>query len=81
MVGRLDREYVDRLPVPALFARLRRIRQIDARRRLDALHDQICATRGKAEDVQSLTDALCEAAGVEQAAGSVDDLMRALGGQ
>lgn len=81
MVGHLEREYVDRLPVPTLFARLHRIRQVEARRRLDALQDQIAATRGKPEDVQSLTDALCEAADVEQAAGGVDDLMRALGGK
>lgn len=80
MVGHLDREYVDGLPVPTLFARLRRIRQVDARRRLDVVQDQIAATRGKSEDVRSLVDALCEAADIEVVTDGVDGLMRALGG-
>lgn len=80
MVGQLDREYVDRLPVPTLFARLRRIRQVEARRRLDAIQDQLAATRGTEESVRALTDALQDAAGVEPE-GGVEDLMRALGGR
>ena len=69
------------MPVPALFDRLRAVRRIDARRRLNALAETGLATRGEAEAVQQAHTRLLEAAGLTpDDGGGLAGLARDLGG-
>jgi hypothetical protein len=50
------------MAVPSLFSWLTTLRQVDARRRRDALHDAVVASRGDEESVRSVSSALAQAA-------------------
>lgn len=81
MVGGLDRQDVELMPVPALFDRLASIRRVDARRRHDAFCEQLVAARGSEDGVRHVAGLLSQAGQIRtRRRGGVKDLQRLLGG-
>jgi hypothetical protein len=69
------------MAVPSLFSWLTTLRQIDARRRRDALHDAVIATRGNEDTVRSVSSALAQAADpTPRRRGGLRELEQLLGG-
>lgn len=70
------------MPVPSLIGWLGALRQVDARRRRNAVTDGLIAARGSEDGVRSLLRALDQAADpAPRRAGGAKDLERLLGGE